>query len=265
MNSTEYAVWIRGLKRLSDMNQVKAYKEQMGMEKRMYEQMEKDKAYDARVAANEASLKFSKMAAQDAQESLIQYLFNDANSEEVKDFRHNTDGYDIKVDSKTAKKDKLQKKDTDMYYIMTDKTTKCSEDKLLLLNLAQEEANQYGKPVHIYVKNETVQPEAKPEWIPALVKFQEVPSWWQMKEVKSKLMGEVILVKQLTSTEKRHNSLTYSVSVEYRSKRFTPGFDAPKGLWNWSKEDLVLYPTKADIEYNKALVNMAGGFKRRPL
>lgn len=112
---------------------------------------------------------------------------------------------------------------------------------------AKRLANKTGVNVHIHGSQiiETLWPEAKkPEWVPALVKYQDVPSWWRMAEQKSKLMGEVILVKVVEAAETAQFEAQYGCSkADYWSKRNDNG-----GKWYWNKADLILYPDAVEVE-----------------
>lgn len=86
--------------------------------------------------------------------------------------------------------------------------------------------------------------EKKPEWIPALVKYQNPPDYWhsgKATENKKKMMGTVILVKK--SIQIPENCPGYS-SIR--------NDDTGKGFYHWRNNDLILYPCKDDIDLANA-------------
>ncbi len=144
------------------------------------------------------------------------------------------------------------------------------------LKHAQDLSTRFGKPIEVLNHIHQAKPKAKPEpqWIPALVKWRDIPAWWRMKDIKQKLMGTVILVKELTKEEKDKSywqaDYNQDSLVEYKSIRKAEKPNRPSGImrdgnWFWSKDDLILYPTKQDIEFANQVAYLASGHKRRPL
>ena len=133
---------------------------------------------------------------------------------------------------------KPPKQETKMYYFETENGSTTSGDSAFIKALAQAESDRTKKEIKVYFLAEVIKPKQKPEWIPALVKYQDVPEWWRMKEQKSQLMGEVILVKPISSEETFKFEAEYGQSkANFWSKRNEKG-----GKWYWNKEDLILYP-----------------------
>ncbi len=115
----------------------------------------------------------------------------------------------------------------------------------LFAKALQDIANiSYAKGFEDGKKSIKIKETPKPEWIPALVKYQEIPSWWRMAEQKSKLMGEVILIKAVEPEETARFEAEYGSSkANFWSKRNDNG-----GKWYWNKADLILYPDSVEVE-----------------